>query len=133
MSLSDPIADMLTRIRNAARTGSRKAVDCRNSKICAGIAEVLKREGYVKDWTVIDDGRQGILRVELRFGPNGERLIHDLRRQSKPGRRVYKKVQDLPRPLAGLGIAIVSTSRGVLSDRQAREDKLGGELLCTVE
>lgn len=132
MSLSDPIADMLTRIRNGVRNRSRH-VDCRNSKICAGIARVLKDEGYVGDFNVIDDGRQGILRVNLRYGPNGEKLFHDLRRASRPGRRLYSKVEELPRPLAGLGIAIVSTSRGVLSDRQARESHVGGELLCTIE
>lgn len=132
MSLSDPIADMLTRIRNAARNKA-KTVDCRNSKVCTGIAKVLKAEGYITDYAVIDDGRQGILRVELRYGPHGEQLIHTVMRESRPGRRVYRKVDDLPRPLAGLGIAIVSTSRGVLSDRQARTEHVGGELLCTVE
>ncbi|HEX7009931.1 MAG TPA: 30S ribosomal protein S8 [Phycisphaeraceae bacterium] len=132
MSLSDPIADMLTRIRNAVRNKAKR-VDCRHSKVCAGIAQVLQQEGYIAGYSVIDDGRQGILRIELRYGPNGERLFHDLKRQSKPGRRVYRKVDDLPRPLAGLGISIVSTSRGVLSDRQARQQHVGGELLCTVE
>jgi small subunit ribosomal protein S8 len=132
MSLSDPIADMLTRIRNAVRNKAKK-VDCRNSKVCAGIAKVLKEEGYVEDFAVIDDGRQGILRVNLRYGPHGEQLIHRLDRESKPGRRVYTKVKDLPRPLAGLGICIVSTSQGVLSDRQARSAAVGGELLCVVE
>lgn len=132
MSLSDPIADMLTRIRNAADRGY-KQVDCRNSKICAGVAKVLQEEGYITGYSVIDDGRQGILRVELRYGPRGERMIHQLQRVSRPGRRDYRKVKDLPRPLAGLGIGVVSTSRGVLSDRQAREQKIGGELLCTVE
>lgn len=132
MSLSDPIADMLTRIRNAARNRAKR-VDCRNSKICTGIAEVLKSEGYVADYTVIDDGRQGILRIDLRYGPSGEQLFHEIRRASKPGRRIYTKVDDLPRPLAGMGISIVSTSRGVLSDRKARAEHVGGELLCTVE
>ncbi len=132
MSLSDPIADMLTRIRNAARNRARH-VDIPNSKICHGIADVLVKEGYVLGFHVIEDGRQGILRVELKYGPNGEQLIHRLQRESRPGRRVYSKVDELPRPLAGLGICIVSTSRGVLSDRQARQEKVGGELLCTVE
>lgn len=132
MALSDPIADMLTRVRNAARNKASR-VDCRNSKVCAGIAKVLKDEGYVAQYAVIDDGRQGILRIELRYGPNGEKLINVVQRQSRPGRRVYTKVADLPRPLAGLGIAIVSTPRGVLSDRQARDAHVGGELLCTVE
>ena len=132
MALSDPIADMLTRIRNAVRNRQEK-VDIRNSKVCSGIAGALKHEGYVQDFNVIDDGRQGILRVELKYGPRGERLIHAIRRESKPGRRVYTKVADIPRPLAGLGICIVSTPKGVLSDRQARELRVGGELLCTVE
>ena len=132
MTLSDPIADMLTRLRNAARNHALR-VDCRNSKICHGIAGVLKREGYITDYAVIDDGRQGILRLDLRYGPGGEQVIHRLVRQSKPGRRVYSRVTSLPRPLAGLGICIVSTSRGVVSDRQARDAHVGGELLCTVE
>lgn len=132
MSLSDPIADMLTRIRNAVRNKS-KTVDIRCSKVCQGIARTLRDEGYVNDFNVIDDGRQGILRVDLRYGPLGERLISVLRRESRPGRRIYTKVDDLPRPLGGLGICIVSTPKGVLSDRQAREEHVGGELLCTVE
>ena len=132
MSLSDPIADMLTRIRNAARNGSER-VDCRHSNVCAGIAAVLRDEGYVQGYSVIDDGRQGILRVDLKYGPRGEQLINLLRRESKPGRRIYAGVNELPRPLAGMGIVIVSTPRGVLSDRQARAAHVGGELLCTVE
>ena len=132
MSLSDPIADMLTRIRNAARN-RHDTVDCRNSKVCSGIARVLKDEGYVNDFDVIDDGRQGVLRINMRYGPHGEDIIHALRRESKPGRRVYRRLADLPQPIAGLGIAIVSTPKGVLSDRQARREHVGGEWLCTVE
>ncbi len=132
MSLSDTISDMLTRIRNAVRNKSER-VDCRNSKICQGIAKVLKSEGYINGFGVIEDGRQGILRIELRYGQHGETLFHVMRRESKPGRRLYVKVDEMPRPLAGMGIGIVSTSRGVLSDRQARAEKIGGELLCTVE
>lgn len=132
MALSDPIADMLTRVRNAA-ANKAKRVDCRNSKICAGIAQVLQDEGYVAGFNVVDDGRQGILRIDLRYGPNGEQLIHTLKRESKPGCRVYTKSDRLPRPLGGLGIAIVSTSSGVMSDRKARQQHVGGELLCTVE
>ncbi len=132
MALTDPIADMLTRIRNAVRNQSEQ-VNCRNSKICRGIAEVLKAEGYINGYDVIDDGRQGVLRVSLRYGPLGEQLINRIQRESKPGRRLYTKVDDLPRPLAGLGIGIVSTSMGVLSDRQARTEHVGGELLCIVE
>ena len=132
MSLSDPIADMLTRVRNAARNKADR-VDCRNSKVCSGIARVLKEEGYIRDFSVIDDGRQGILRLELKYGDRGEPLINALSRLSKPGRRVYTKVRDIPRPMAGLGISILTTPRGVLSDRQCREHKVGGELLCSVE
>ena len=132
MSLSDPIADMITRVRNAARNKADR-VDCRNSKVCSGIARVLKEEGYIRDFSVIDDGRQGILRLELKYGDRGEPLINALSRLSKPGRRVYTKVRDIPRPMAGLGISILTTPRGVLSDRQCREHKVGGELLCSVE
>ena len=131
MSLSDTVADMLTRVRNAVRISSPR-VDCRNSNVCQGIARVLKEEGYVEDFMVIDDNRQGILRITLRYGPKGEPLINSLDRLSRPGRRRYSGVDDLPRPLDGLGVAIVSTSRGVLSDRQARQQHVGGELLCTV-
>lgn len=132
MAMSDTIADMLTRVRNAA-AARKPQVRISNSKICTGIAKVLKEEGYINGYDVIDDGRQGLLRIDLKYGPHGEQLIHTLKRESRPGCRVYRGVDDLPRPLAGLGIVIVSTSRGVLSDRQAREQKVGGELLCTVE
>jgi small subunit ribosomal protein S8 len=132
MDFNDSIADMLTRIRNAVRNKVER-VDCLNSNICRGIAKVLKEEGYISDFSVIDDGRQGILRVQLRYGPRGEPLFTSLMRQSKPGLRVYVKAAQIPRPLAGLGIAIVSTPNGVLSDRKARAEKVGGELLCIVE
>ncbi len=131
MSLSDPIADMLTRIRNAARV-RRQTVNVPASRICEGIAAVLKREGYIEDYTRIDDDRQGLLRIYLRYGPDGEQVFTELKRVSKPGRRLYRGVAELPRPLNGLGVAIVSTSRGVLSDRQCRELNVGGEVLCTV-
>jgi small subunit ribosomal protein S8 len=132
MAMSDTIADMLTRVRNAA-AARKTQVRIPNSKIAAGIARVLREEGYINDFDVIDDGRQGVLRIQMKYGPHGEQLIHTLRRESRPGCRVYSRVADLPRPLAGLGITIVSTSKGVLSDRQAREQNVGGELLCTVE
>lgn len=132
MSLSDPIADMLTRVRNAVRNKERTVV-VKKSKVCLGIADVLKSEGYIDDFDAVDDGRQGLIRVTLKYGPRGEQIIHSLQRVSKPGCRVYSGVEDLPRPLAGLGVAIVSTSRGVLSDRAARDQRIGGELLCTVE
>ena len=131
MAINDPISDMLTRIRNAARNKS-KTVICLNNRVCRGIADVLRDEGYIDGYEVVEDGRQGRLRVKLKYGPRGEIILHELKRESKPGCRVYSKVEDLPRPLQGLGIAVVSTSRGVLSDRKCRVDRIGGELLCTV-
>jgi small subunit ribosomal protein S8 len=132
MSIGDPIADMITRIRNATRNKA-KAVDCLNSKVCRGIADVLKAEGFIESFDVIADGRQGLIKIRLRYGPGGEPLFHRMQRLSKPGRRVYTGVDGLPKPLGGLGIAIVSTSHGVFSDRKAREQRVGGELLCVVE
>ena len=132
MAVTDPIADMLTRIRNAVRNRDAR-VNLRRSGVCEGIARVLKEEGYINGYDVIDDGKQGILRVDLKYGARGEQVIHAIRRVSKPSCRVYRPVSDLPRPLGGLGIAIVSSSSGILSDRQAREKNVGGELLCTVE
>lgn len=132
MAINDPIADMLTRLRNASRNKA-KHVECMNNKVCRGIAEVLRDEGYIKDFEVLDEpGKSGRLSIQLKYGPRGEHLIHELKRESRVGRRVYTKMRDIPRPLQGLGIAIVSTSRGVMSDRKAREEKVGGELLCTV-
>lgn len=131
MSLSDPIADMLTRIRNGV-TARREAVNILASGVCEGICRVLKEEGYIADYKRIEDDKQGTLRVYLKYGPLGEVVISEIQRTSKPGRRVYGGVSDLPRPLGGLGISIVSTSKGVLSDRQCREAKIGGEILCTV-
>ena len=131
MSLSDTIADMLTRIRNALRV-RRDVVNIRASRFCEGIAAVLKEEGYIEDYSRIDDGKQGLLRLYLRYGPTGEQVITELKRVSRPGRRVYSGAEDLPRPLDGLGVAIISTSRGVLSDRRCRQENVGGEVLCTV-
>jgi len=128
---SDPIADMLTRIRNAARV-RRGTVSVPSSQIKVGIAEVLKGEGYIQGYDVVEDGKQGKLRIELKYGPRGEDVIHNLQRASRGGRRLYRKVHDLPRVLDGLGIAILSTSQGVLSDRRCRELNVGGEWLCTV-
>jgi small subunit ribosomal protein S8 len=132
MALTDCISDMLTRIRNATRNKS-KTVNCLNSRVCRGIADVLRDEGYITGYDVIEDGRQGQIRVRLKYGPRGEILINKIERQSKPGRRVYSGVEELPRPIQGLGIAIVSTSRGVLSDRKCRAERIGGELLAVVE
>ena len=131
MTMTDPIADMLTRIRNAIRT-NRKAVKIPSSKVKVGIARVLKDEGYIVGYDVVEDSKQGILRVDLKYGPRGEDVIRKIKRESKSGCRVYRKVEDLPRVLNGLGIAIVSTSQGILSDRECRKKKVGGELLATV-
>jgi len=128
---SDPIADMLTRIRNAAVTRKRK-VSIPSSKVKVGIANVLKDEGYIADYDVIEDSRQGMIRIELKYGPEGEDLIHSIRRASRPGRRLYAGCGDIPSVQDGLGIAIVSTSQGIMSDRMCRQRKVGGELLCTV-
>jgi small subunit ribosomal protein S8 len=131
MNNQDPIADMLTRIRNANRVG-RRMVMIPNSKICTGIAGVLKDEGYIDDFDVIPDERQGTLRVKLKYAMDGTKVIHTIDRRSSPGCRVYRGVQELPKVLNGMGICVVSTSKGVMSDRKAREEKVGGELLCTV-
>ena len=131
MSLSDPIADMLTRIRNAARI-NKDEVNIRASNICEGIAVVLKQEGYIVDFDRIDDNKQGILRVTLKYDQTGRSVIDKITRTSKPGCRRYSGVDKLPRVLAGLGIVIVSTSKGVMSDKSCREANIGGEILCTV-
>ncbi len=128
---SDPIADMLTRIRNALRA-SKKEVRVPASKVKVGIAGVLKSEGYVSDYDVIEDAKQGLIRITLKYGPRGENVIHSIRRDSRPGRRRYVGVDHLPKVLDGLGIAIVSTSQGVFSDRVCRQRRIGGELLCMV-
>ncbi len=131
MSLSDPIADMLTRIRNAARI-NREQVNIRASKICVGIADVLKEEGYIKGFDRVDDGKQGIIRIDLKYTPEGRSVIEEIKRVSKPGRRIYSSVEKLPHVLNGLGIMIVSTSKGVMSDKSCREGDICGELLCMV-
>jgi small subunit ribosomal protein S8 len=131
MNNQDPIADMLTRIRNANRVG-RKLVQIPKSKICTGIAQVLKDEGYIEEYDVIDDDRQGQIRIKLKYTINGEKVIHAIDRASKPGRRIYRAVDALPKVLNGMGISVVSTSKGVMSDRRARESNVGGKLLCTV-
>ena len=131
MNNQDPIADMLTRIRNANRVG-RRMVQIPKSKICTGIAQVLKDEGYIDSFDVIDDDRQGQIRIKLKYTNTGQKVIHVIDRESKPGCRVYRGVDGLPKLLNGMGIAVVSTSKGVMSDRKAREANVGGELLCTV-
>jgi small subunit ribosomal protein S8 len=131
MSASDPIADMLTRIRNAIRV-NKTEVSIKASNICEGMAAVLKQEGYIGDFSRIDDGKQGILRVTLKYDQNGQAIISEIARVSKPGRRIYLSVDRLPHVLGGMGVAIVSTSKGVMSDRNCRKDNVGGEVLCTV-
>jgi small subunit ribosomal protein S8 len=131
MSHGDPIADMLTRIRNALRTG-RSEVRVKASKVCEGIAGVLKREGYILDFDRIDDGKQGLLRIRLKYSEEGLPVISEIRRLSKPGRRVYSAVDSLPIICAGMGITVVSTSKGVMSDRSCRKENISGELLCVV-
>ncbi|MEM8944300.1 MAG: 30S ribosomal protein S8 [Planctomycetota bacterium] len=129
--MTDPIADMLTRIRNAVRI-ERPIVQMPHSKVKRGVAEVLKREGYIWDWREQDaeDSPGKELCIDLKYGPNGERVIRHIKRISKPGRRVYSRANTLKPILNGLGISIISTSRGVISDREARQKNLGGEVLC---
>ena len=131
MSLSDPIADMLTRIRNGGRV-QMPDVKIRASKVCEGVANVLKEEGYIIDYDRIEDDKQGLLRVFLKYSIEGSHAITEIKRVSKPGKRVYCNAKDLPRVLDGMGITIVSTSKGVISDRICRKESIGGELLCMV-
>lgn len=127
--MTDPIADMLTRIRNAVRV-EHANVEVPLSKVKRGMAEVLKREGYIWDWEELPTAPSKHLRLHLKYGPNGERVIRHIKRVSKPGRRVYSGSGDLRPVLNGLGICIISTSSGVISDREARQRRLGGEVLC---
>jgi small subunit ribosomal protein S8 len=122
---------MLTRVRNASRVGQTE-VNVKASKICAGIAAVLQQEGYIEGYDRIEDGKQGVLRVRLKYDPEGAPAITEIRRVSKPGCRMYAGVDELPKVQGGLGIAVVSTSKGIVSDRSCRENKVGGEVLCTV-
>jgi len=131
MTMTDPIADMLTRLRNA-NTAYHDAVAMPHSKIKAGIAEILKQEGYIADWRVEDAEVGKTLTLDLKFGPSRERSIAGVRRVSKPGLRVYAKNTSLPRVLGGLGVAIISTSSGLLTDRQAAKKGVGGEVLAYV-
>lgn len=129
--MTDPIADMLTCIRNAVRV-ERAHVRMPASKVKRGLAEVLKREGYIWEWEEVEDKPVNQLRIHLKYGPNGERVIRRIRRVSRPGRRVYSGAANMKPVLGGLGISIVSTSRGLISDREARQRRLGGEVLCEV-
>jgi len=131
MVMTDPIADLLTRIRNANMVRHEK-LEVPASKIKREIAEILKREGFVRDVEYIEDNKQGIIRIFLKYGANNERVITGLKRISKPGLRVYAKANEVPKVLNGLGIALVSTSQGVLSDKEARAKQVGGEVLAYV-
>ncbi len=132
MSHADPISDMLTRIRNANRVGQDEVM-IKASGVCKGIAKVLKEQGYINDYDFIETAnKQGEIRIDLKYGKLGEKVIRSIRRESKPSCRVYRSVKDMPKVLGGLGIAIVSTSKGVLSDQQCRELNIGGELLCSI-
>ena len=129
--MTDPVADMLTRIRNAASI-ERPHVDIPTSKLKVGIAEALQREGYIWDFEIIEGEPRDTLRVNLKYGPNGEKVITKIDRHSKPGRRVYSNVKNTPVVLDGLGVSILSTNKGVLSSREAKSQNVGGEILCTV-
>ncbi len=131
MAMTDPIADMLTRIRNANSVNHEK-VEIPGSKIKTAIAEVLKQEGFIKDFSFTEDNKQGILTVFLKYGPNREKVITGIKRISRPGLRQYSKRRELPRVLGGLGIAIISTSKGIMSDKHARKAGLGGEVIAYV-
>ena len=129
MSMSDPLADMLTRIRNAGMVRYEK-VDVPMSSLKVGVAKVLRAEGYINDYQIIEDDKQGTLRIALKYGPHNERVISGLRRVSKPGLRKYVKADDIPKVMSGLGISILSTSKGIIADREARRLSIGGEILC---
>ncbi|RUM36620.1 MAG: 30S ribosomal protein S8 [Desulfobulbus sp.] len=131
MSMSDPLADMLTRIRNGVNANF-EAVEMPLSKLKVNVANVLKEEGYILDYHVLEQGIQGTLKVDLKYGPDNEKVITGIRRVSKPGLRQYNKSVRIPKVMSGLGVAILSTSQGVLSDREARKRNIGGELLCEV-
>ena len=129
--MSDPIADFLTRIRNAGMVYHDK-VEVPASNVKKALAEILKEEGFIKDFEYIADNKQGILRLYLKYGPNRERVITGLKRISRPGLRVYAKKDEVPKVLGGLGIAVISTSQGIMTDKRARQKGLGGEVICYI-
>ena len=131
MTMTDPIADMLTRIRNA-NTVKHETVDVPASNMKKELARILLEEGFIRGYDVIEDGKQGIIRIQLKYGQTGERVITGLKRISKPGMRVYADKHEVPRVLNGLGISIISTSKGILTDKQARKENVGGEVICYV-
>jgi len=131
MVMTDPIADLLTRIRNANMIYHEK-VEIPASRVKREIAEIFKAEGFVKDVEYIEDGKQGVIRMYLKYGPNREKVISGLKRISKPGLRVYAKKDEIPRVLGGLGVAVISTSKGIMADKTARKEGLGGEVVCYI-
>jgi len=131
MQITDPIADLLTRIRNA-NSAKHETVEIPASNMKKAIVEILNEEGYIKNYQIIDDGKQGIIRVTLKYGQNHEKAITGLKRVSKPGLRIYAGADELPRVLKGLGIAIISTSKGIMTDKKARKENIGGEVLAFV-
>ncbi|MBQ5954565.1 MAG: 30S ribosomal protein S8 [Firmicutes bacterium] len=131
MTMTDPIADMLTRIRNA-NTAGHETVEIPASKMKKAIAQILKDEGYITDFEVIEDGKQGIIKVTMKYSAHNEKVITGIKKISKPGLKVYAKAEDVPRVLGGLGIAIISTSKGIISDKEARKLGVGGEVICYV-
>ena len=131
MVMTDPIAEFLTRIRNANMVMHEK-VEIPASKTKIALVEILKNEGFIKDYEQIEDGKQGIIRVYLKYGPNREKVISGLKRISKPGLKVYCKKDEIPKVLGGLGIAVISTSKGIMTDKEARKLGLGGEVICYV-
>ena len=131
MQITDPIADMLTRIRNA-NSAKHETVDIPASNMKKSIAEILNDEGYIKSYQIIEDGKQDVIRIVLKYGSNKEKVISGLKRVSKPGLRIYAGAEELPRVLKGLGIAIISTSKGVMTDKEARKQNIGGEVLAFV-
>ena len=131
MKITDTIADMLTRIRNAS-SAKHDSVDVPASNVKKAIAQILLDEGYISSFTVVDDGKQGVIKIALKYGPNKSQVITGLRRVSKPGLRIYSNVEDMPKVMRGLGIAIVSTSKGIMTDKQARRENVGGEVLAFI-
>lgn len=131
MHVTDPIADMLTRIRNA-NSAKHDTVDIPASKMKKAIAQILVDEGYIKAYKIIDDDKQGVIRVSLKYGEGKSQVITGLRRVSKPGLRIYSNVEDMPKVMKGLGVAIISTSKGIMTDREARKQNVGGEVLAFI-
>lgn len=131
MQITDVIADMLTRIRNA-NSSKHETVDIPSSGVKKAIAEILLEEGYINGYQIIEDGKQGVIRITLKYGPNKSKVIQGLRRVSKPGLRIYTSCEDMPKVMKGLGIAIISTSKGIMTDKKAKANNVGGEVLAYV-